>query len=579
MAFESILCRLRLAQLLLKPFSSLLHSSLGVVDYTFSKAVVKHVDEAQLREFFFGHRSAPKLLTSREGPPVRWVHMQKFNLTLMLALTVKYSLHPLSVEDVIEQCPTKIDRFGRNYFLAVELLIVDDGSLGPSSQGQGQVPVRVRGQHVTAFCSGPPSLDTLLTLVQTDRNFDKDWPGGLGGVEEPEVSSHKVGTSGVLPPASAWPEKLRQRLLAARSRLRERRADFLLYTVVDLCADELVTVARAYLARLAWLEEDLRSHGHGDRSLLDLGEVSLARLQLAVVARRLRSLQRVVRRASEYGDLHTTGSADYWKAAHEQVMERGQSELVHLQNEEHKLQAERMNFLLFFLTVGTTFFTPLTFMSSVYGMNFTDPETGMSAIPELLTPNGYKFFWLGVVAYLVVAATVASCLYRRLNRKREKRAVPAQSGCANCASCLYSTSSSCGCGRNMRPNRPCVSSAASDLYRADKVLELPDASLWGIRCLAVEEVCNRDPHGGNRAKALEAPPGDLGLLLDDETEKRYKALQKKLRDMCKLHDKEFDALDKLQKEKLTQEPGLIQDIQDINAKAQEALTKRRQARA
>ncbi|CAE8663048.1 unnamed protein product [Polarella glacialis] len=469
MAFESILCRLRLAQLLLKPFSSLLHSSLGVVDYTFSKAVVKHVDEAQLREFFFGHRSAPKLLTSREGPPVRWVHMQKFNLTLMLALTVKYSLHPLSVEDVIEQCPTKIDRFGRNYFLAVELLIVDDGSLGPSSQGQGQVPVRVRGQHVTAFCSGPPSLDTLLTLVQTDRNFDKDWPGGLGGVEEPEVSSHKVGTSGVLPPASAWPEKLRQRLLAARSRLRERRADFLLYTVVDLCADELVTVARAYLARLAWLEEDLRSHG--DRSLLDLGEVSLARLQLAVVARRLRSLQRVVRRASEYGDLHTTGSADYWKdcadhleeahedalhladrcdalkAAHEQVMERGQSELVHLQNEEHKLQAERMNFLLFFLTVGTTFFTPLTFMSSVYGMNFTDPETGMSAIPELLTPNGYKFFWLGVVAYLVVAATVASCLYRRLNRKREKRAVPAQSGCANCASCLYSTSSSCGCGR------------------------------------------------------------------------------------------------------------------------------------
>ena len=38
----------------------------------------------------------------------------------------------------------------------------------------------------------------------------------------------------------------------------------------------------------------------GNRSLLDLGEVSLAQLQLAIVARRLRSLQRVVRRASEY---------------------------------------------------------------------------------------------------------------------------------------------------------------------------------------------------------------------------------------------------------------------------------------
>lgn len=44
--------------------------------------------------------------------------------------------------------------------------------------------------------------------------------------------------------------------------------------------------------------QDLRIRGN--RSLLDLGEVSLAQLQLAIVARRLRSLQRVVRRASEY---------------------------------------------------------------------------------------------------------------------------------------------------------------------------------------------------------------------------------------------------------------------------------------
>jgi len=89
----------------------------------------------------------------------------------------------------------------------------------------------------------------------------------------------------------------------------------------------------------------------------------------------------------------------------------------------------------------------------------------------------------------------------------------------------------------------------------------------------------KEDKGGLRAKALEAPPGDLGLLLDDETEKRYKALHKKLRDIGKLHEKDFDSLDKLQKEKLTQEAGLIRDIQEINAKAQEALLKRRQARA
>ena len=38
----------------------------------------------------------------------------------LFALTVKYTLHPLSVEDVIEQCQTKIDRLGGHYFLTIE---------------------------------------------------------------------------------------------------------------------------------------------------------------------------------------------------------------------------------------------------------------------------------------------------------------------------------------------------------------------------------------------------------------------------------------------------------------------------
>jgi len=410
-AFESILCRLRLARLLVKP----LQANLSVVDYTYSKALVKQVDEENMREFFFGHRPAKV-----DENPVRWVHMQNFNLTLLLALTVKYCLHPLSVEDVIEQCPTKIDRFGQNFFLAIEMLTVLDHSAGKGGQ-----PVRVCGHHVTAFCSGPPSLDTLLTVVQPDRNFSEDWPGG--------VSSRAAFPA----KCGAWPEKLQQRLMAARSRLRERRADFLLYTVVDLCADELVAVARAYLVRLAWLEEDLRTYG--DRSLLDLGEVSLARLQLGVLARRLRSLQRVVRRASDYADLHSTGSSDYWKdcadhleeahddawhlsqrcealqVAHEQVMEKKTVEQLRRQSELSQLQAEKVNHMLFFLTVATTLCTPLQFMSSVYGMNFVNNK-GLPTIPFLTDQDGYRRFWIGVYAYLAAALIGASILYYRIHR-------------------------------------------------------------------------------------------------------------------------------------------------------------------
>ncbi|CAE7247561.1 corA [Symbiodinium natans] len=423
-AFETILCRLRLASLLARPW----RANLSVVDYTdtASKASDQYIDASNMRSFFFGHR--PGARGGQETWPVRWVHMPQFDLHLLLALTVKYSLHPLSVEDVIEQCPTKIDRLGGNYFLAIELLTLVDTGQG----SKGRQPVRVRGQHVAAFCSGPPRLDTLITVTQTDRTFSQDWPGGPG------VDTQTCPTTF----GEGWPEKLRQRLKATRSRLRERRADSLLYTVVDLCADELVTVTRAFLARLSWLEEDLRTRG--DESLLDLGEVSLAQLQLGIVTRRLRSLQRVVRRASEYHDLHTTGSADYWKdcadhleeayddamqmkercdalkAAHERAVERGQALEMQCRNDEAAGQAEKLNSMLFFLTAATTLFTPVQFMSSVYGMNFVDVE-GIPTIPELLRPHGYHHFWIGVTAYFAVAFVCAFWLYQRLQHKSRKQ--------------------------------------------------------------------------------------------------------------------------------------------------------------
>ena len=124
----------------------------------------------------------------------------------LFALTVKYTLHPLSVEDVIEQCQTKIDRLGGHYFLTIEPTVCMvttchiasgdstitaclDQSISKSSilletlglhliflrlltlvdagdTNKGLHPVRVRGQHVAAFCSGPPQLDTLITVAQ-----------------------------------------------------------------------------------------------------------------------------------------------------------------------------------------------------------------------------------------------------------------------------------------------------------------------------------------------------------------------------------------------------------------------------
>jgi len=86
-----------------------------------------------------------------------------------------------------------------------------------------------------------------------------------------------------------------------------------------------------------------------------------------------------------------------------------------------------------------------------------------------------------------------------------------------------------------------------------------------------------DPHAGARAEQLEPAPSDLGLLIDDETEKRFKNLQKKLRDIGKLHDQA--KIDKLQEAKLQAEPGIIEELAGIRTLAVEKLASRRAAMA
>jgi len=74
------------------------------------------------------------------------------------------------------------------------------------------------------------------------------------------------------------------------------------------------------------------------------------------------------------------------------------SELV--QNETmflYNLVSIRMNDIMKFLTIITSIFVPITFFTSVYGMNFDN-------IPELHYPHAYEIFWaasIGLSVFLI----------------------------------------------------------------------------------------------------------------------------------------------------------------------------------
>ncbi|CAK0815346.1 unnamed protein product [Prorocentrum cordatum] len=292
---DVVLSRLKLAHILVfrtgadNPDEISPHQRLWVVDYNTRGADILKVRERDFKAFFFGHR--PRV---RPGVPalVRWVHCCGFDLMTLLALTVKYGLHPLAVEDMVEQCQTKIEQYGNHHFVVVQVLIL-------ASPTDGKEPVKVRSMHVSCSCSGVGNVfhaDTLITVTQPDSSFAEDWPGGVSVDEESEMRRNFEEGGGLF-------GKLRQRLEAPRSKLRERKADFLMHQIIDLCADALVDVKSAFLLRLNHLEEQIfyaENEHHEDAAL---AEVTLVSLQLGVLARRLRGLQRLLRHAVQHPDL------------------------------------------------------------------------------------------------------------------------------------------------------------------------------------------------------------------------------------------------------------------------------------
>lgn len=450
MELDVILSRLKLAQLLGRGEGSVSSSvpsgRFTVVDYNMHRAAVQDLFGEKLLRFFFGHRA------QHPSPDAihRWIHMRGCHLILLMALMVKYRLSPLGVEDIIEQGPTKVGEHGNNIFVTLDWLQVDPASSRQRDIFDGSGPVQISCSYVTLIISAPHRADTLITVVQPNRLFEQDWPG---------AENSKVAFN------DAWSEALMDRLKRLASRLAEHDVRYLAQHIVQLCVDDLLSVVRAFAARLDRLEEDLNptpstasmtsSWAAGSRvpPASWLSEVSLVRLQLAVVCRRLRNhrlmLRRLVERVSEAGvdrrlagylrDIGDDVEVSLEDAGHlidrcaalasaydtvvnrEAGAQRRQSKDAALQEqEEQNRHAERLNDTLFVLTTATTLFAPVQFLAGVYGMNFA--VDGDPTIPELKLEYGYLYFWILVVIYLIGSSVLAVRVFRRL-RIQQKSAL------------------------------------------------------------------------------------------------------------------------------------------------------------
>lgn len=294
-----------------------------------------------------------------ERDTITWVHVQG----IVRAETVRelggmFGLHPLALEDVVNtgQRP-KADSYDEQLFVVMNLPTVND--------------------------------DETLTTEQVSLFLGEDFL----------ISFHR---------GESLPfEPVMQRLRKHSGRIRERKADYLLYTLLDVIIDRGFPVMEYYSEIIEDLEEELlESPQKGTlerihqlkRDLLILRRMLWPQREVLNTLLRdeqthLQESTRPYLRDCYDHTIHIIDLIEVFREMTASMMDLYLSSLSH-----------RMNEVMKVLTVIATIFIPLTFIAGVYGMNFNHP-TSPWAMPELLWYYGYPLLW--VVMLLIAAGMIA----------------------------------------------------------------------------------------------------------------------------------------------------------------------------
>ena len=287
---------------------------------------------------------------------VTWLNIDGLGDPQVFArLGERLGLHPLALEDVLNvpQRP-KVERFDKHIFVVLRTMRL----VRPAEAADAVV----HDEQVSLFFSH----DWVVTIQERS---DGDSFGAV-----------------------------REAIEQGRGRVRELGADYLAYLLIDAVVDAYFPVLDALAERMHGLEEEALSAGaRSPRTLL-----ALTRLRHDLVS---------VRRAvwpmrEEVGILQRDDSGlvsaetrvslrDVYDHAIQalEIVESLRETAVAVMELYLSSQSQRLNEVMKVLTVISTLFIPLTFMASIYGMNFKH-------MPELDWRYGYP----AVLAVMAVAA-------------------------------------------------------------------------------------------------------------------------------------------------------------------------------
>ena len=313
---------------------------------------------------YAGARCEERVVTNLDElqPPadetVAWVNVGGVhNVDVLETIGKQFALHPLLLEDIAntDQRP-KLDDYDTYFFLVMKMLSLTD---------RGEILV-----EQVSFVLG--------------RNF--------------VLSFQENGTDAF--------RSVRERLRGGKGRLRQNGSDYLLYALVDAIVDQYFAILEALGERIETLQEKVMADPKRDT----LKDIHTLKRQLLFVRRAVWPLREAMNSFSrtECPFLHESTKV-FFRDVYDHVVQIVDTietlrEMVSSSLDIYLSSVSyRLNAVMRVLTVITTIFMPLSFIASIYGMNFEH-------MPELKWEWGYPLV-LGLMG--VVAAAMLIGFQRR----------------------------------------------------------------------------------------------------------------------------------------------------------------------
>jgi len=290
---------------------------------------------------------------------ISWINIDGLRKSDVEAVCNHYAIHPLIVEDIlsINQRP-KMDEVDGILFCLLNMLYYNDQK---QTVEQEQISIALGKDFLISF--------------QEDASRDVFNP-------------------------------LRDRLKLATSKARQREADYLCYSMLDLIVDNYYVVMEKLGDRIELLEEEVIRNSN-KRSLARINQL---RKELIVLKRNIVPVRDLVggilRSESELLDDRTT---KYFKDVYDHIVqaidlaENYRDIMMSLQDIYINNVNLRMNEVMKVMAIVTCLLAPATVIGGIFGMNF-------ESIPYLHNQNG---FWIAVAAMLIIPVWMIWVFRRR----------------------------------------------------------------------------------------------------------------------------------------------------------------------